>query len=256
MAGYRKSIWTVMLFAVAAVLPAATNTAPSGKTDIQPAPGKQAPPAVANKRVLPAAGGTELDALRKRVQQLEARLAWLIREHQALKYRAATRDYVWQTAAGLVNRALGKGTTDAARVPVAAESGGARLVNIIAGPDTPAGAVVGTNGVRVAVAAIGGKGAARGYLYVYALPVGDMIMRTNYLIHADDNVPVIGTLAQTHFVWKGGDVQGTRLAAGGYKIFVRIIFHTADGKLSGHAMRFWGDNSTTAYILRLMAAGS
>lgn len=256
MPGYRKPVLTAMLLAVAAALPAATNTAPSGNPDVQPAPGKQAPPAVTNKRVPPAAAGTELEALRRRVQQLEARLAWLIREHQALRYRAVNQDQVRQITAELVNRVLGKGNADTARVPVAEESGGARLVNIIAGPDTPAGAVVGTNGVRVAVAATGGKGAARGYLYVYALPVGDLVMRTNYLIHADENVPVIGTLAQTHFVWRGGDVQGTRLAAGGYKIFVRIIFHTADGKLSGQAMRFWGDNSTTAYILRLMAAGS
>ena len=232
---------------------ASTNTPPSGSSNIQPAPGRTVakPPVTRPPVKTPPPTVDPLIALKKRITQLEQQVARLNGLYHTLRKQAVTPNYVWQTAAAVVNRAFGKTAANTTRVPLSASTGGVKLLHIITGKDTAAGQAVGASGVRCSIVAWGGKAGSRGYLYVYAVPVGDMIMRNNYLIHADTNVPCIDGRLQTHHIWKGTTVKGAKMAPGRYKIFVRLIVYASNGKRIGQAMRFWGDARPTAYNLTL-----
>jgi hypothetical protein len=182
-------------------------------------------------------------SLEKRVKELEAEIIKLWNYAGAIRKAIPGENTIAQIAdaraALLINRYLGSGD-DATRLPMLNSEGGITLSHIIVGGDS-AEETVSTNGIRIACAVRGPKAqGGRVFLAVYALPQSDLVLRPEWLIYADDAVPYIDGIAQTHFIWRGNFVDQTKAAKGKYLIYVRAIVNDNAEKSLGSAMRYWG----------------
>ena len=255
----------VFIVLVSGVISAATNTTAAN-------PNVQPKPAAAKKKPTAAAAqpdkiSPESALLKKRIAALNKNISALNREMGSVLKRLknlekqmktiATKAYVnWMSrrvSQALINKAFAGTKGNSTRVPVAQSAGGVKLVNINVGRDTIAGETVGPKGVLIQIVAGGPKWSRSAKLYIYAVPVKDMIMRPRYLIHADGEVPLIKGQMQTHLKWQAKHIKGTRMTAGNYKILVRVVFYGYKKKWLrvGHALRYWGDNKPASYNLRL-----
>jgi len=209
------------------------------------------------------AGGAEIAALKKQVARINRGIALLrsemgrvlsrLRKMQQQLRGKASRAYVHTAARKLINKAFAGTKRDATRFPVSQSAGGVKLLNINVGRDLAKGETVGSKGIPIVIRAKGMKWARSVRLYVYALPVKDMMMRTQYLIHFDGEVPCLDGLMQTHLRWRGHRFKGERMAGGKYKVLVRVVFYGYNKawKRVGHALRYWGDAKPTTYNLRI-----
>ena len=188
------------------------------------------------------ANNREIARLNRRIILLQRKLA-----------AKAGRAYVHTVTARLINKAFAGTKSNPTRIPVAQSVGGVKLANINVGRDMAKGDTVGKGGVPVVVRASGPKTARTAKLYIYAVPVRDMVMRPQYLIHYDGEVPCLGGLMQTHMRWRGQHIKGTKMPRGSYKVLVRVVFYGYKKmwKRIGHALRYWGDNRPAYYNLRL-----
>jgi hypothetical protein len=175
--------------------------------------------------------------LEKRIEALEKQLASL---HRNLLTGAQISAIARREAGLQINRVLDQTVSDGSRLPISDARGNVRLRHVFVGGDNPAGETPGAEGLRIAVAGRGPEFTGGALLYVYAMPVSDLVMKPEYLIYHDAAMPFIDGVAQTHFIWNGTYISGTRLAPGNYKIFARIIVRNAKGEVAGSAMRYWG----------------
>lgn len=236
-----------------------TNTAATaGKTadpNVQPKPKKK----VVKKSTpitLPRKSGGDIAAMMKQLQRQSAEIVRLWKKIEWLRRQLAgkaSRAYVHTVTARMVNKAFAGTKGNPTRMPVAQSVGGVKLRNINVGRDMAKGDTVTAKGVPVIVRASGPKWSRSAKLYVYAVPVRDMVMRPQYLIHYDGEVPCLGGLMQTHTRWRGQRVKGAKMSAGSYKVLVRVVFYgyKKGWKRVGHALRYWGDGSPASYNLRL-----
>jgi hypothetical protein len=189
-------------------------------------------------------------ALQNRVRELESEVIKL------WNYIAATRrlipgesrigEIADSRATQLINRYLGGNGEDGTRLPVLSSDGGVSLAHIVVGGDTAEENMT-ADGIRIALVARGSKSAERTarlgagtFVTVYALPANDQMLRPSWLIHADEAVPYIDGISQTHFTWNGKYLDGTKAEKGKYHIFVRVIVRESETKTLGGAMRYWG----------------
>jgi len=182
-------------------------------------------------------------ALEKRVRDLEAEVKKLWNYANTIRRAIPGENTIAQVAdkraALLINQYLGTGS-DATRLPMPGSDGGVALTHIIVGGDS-AEETVSTNGLRVACVVRGPKAqGGKVFLAVYALPQSDLMLRPEWLIHVDDEVPYIDGIGQTHFIWRGNFVDKTKAAKGKYLIYARAIVSDNAEKTLGSAMRYWG----------------
>jgi len=182
-------------------------------------------------------------SLEKRIKDLESEVIKLWNYAGAIRKAIPGENTIAQIADAratlLINQYLGAGN-DATRLPMQNSDGGVSLAHIIVGDDR-AEETISTNGIRVACVVRGQKAqGGKVFLAVYALPQSDLMLRPEWLIYADDAVPYIDGIAQTHFIWRGNFVDQTKAAKGKYLIYVRAIVSDNADKTLGSAMRYWG----------------
>jgi hypothetical protein len=185
-------------------------------------------------------------ALEKRVRDLESEIIKLWNYANTIRRSIPGDDQIANIidtrAALLINRYLGGKGDDATRLPMPGSEGGVTLSHIIVGEDRAEETVSTNGGLRVACVVRGPKAQAVGkiFLAVYALPETDLVLRPEWIIHADDAVPYIDGSGQTHFIWRGDFSDGSKAAKGKYLVFARAIVNESGEKILGSAMRYWG----------------
>jgi hypothetical protein len=209
-----------------------------------------ASPEKAPESTTPPEASPTLAELVRRIDLLETEIKRL-REQQTRTQPAGLSRQEIETiadarATALINRHLGQAEDSAIRVPANTATGGITMRHLIVGRDRPVVEDINPKGTRVAVAVAGPKSNGNAFMVVYALPVKDLMLRPEYLIHQDGFVPYIDGLAQTHFMWQGHFLTKRMAPAGIYKIFTRIIIKDMSGRIQGSAMRYWGSTADPA----------
>lgn len=186
-----------------------------------------------------------VDQLAKRVLFLEAEVTKLwnftLALQRAIPGQAAMGAIAERKAAELINRYLGPVSGGGKRIPIAEATAGYSLPYFLVG-DEKEQATLGKDGLRITVAGRGPAVLGNAVVVVWALPAGDLPLENRLLIHADESVPYVLGVLQTHFTWKGTYLDGRRAAPGSYKLFVRVVVRDAANKSAGSAMRFWGQD--------------
>ncbi len=222
----RYGIFVCILGVVFFVLPAVYASSDDTASNAQAAPQdtEQSRPAT-------------LAELQKRIEDLEKQLAAL---HRNLLTGAQIAAIARREAGVQINKVLDQTTSDGSRLPISDARGNIRIKHVFVGMDNPAGEPMTPEGLRVAIAGRGPEFTGSSLLYVYALPVNELVMKPDYLIFHDPLMPFIEGVAQTHFTWNGTYITGAALSPGKYKIFARIIVKNSQGEIAGSAMRYWG----------------